>query len=288
MWFRVYPEILNDPKIRRASRALKWDYAKTLGHWLGILCLASESPDRGKLLLSMDEPLSIDDIAQGLKLSTVIAQKFIEIALDSGLLDRENDVFFVPAWSSRQFNSDGSTDRVRKHRETVEKLSRNVSCNEVRNAPDTNTETEQKQNNTPTPLKGDALFAEEFERHFWPSYPTVGKVAKPKALLSFLKARKKESLVMIMTGLMAYKKIVERIPENDRDFIPKCAHATTWLNGERWNDELPECSQIIEEREQEEPRYTDVDNLFYRQVDGHTHNKDEEPGDCPICAREKK
>ncbi|WP_420354814.1 helix-turn-helix domain-containing protein [Bartonella choladocola] len=71
------------------------------------------------------------------------------------------------------------------------------------------------------------LLEAEFHETFWPAFPN--KVGKPKALISFLKARKKDSLETIMTGLQRY--VTGKPP--DRAWL----NPTTFLNQERWNDQ---------------------------------------------------
>jgi hypothetical protein len=66
----------------------------------------------------------------------------------------------------------------------------------------------------------------EFHETFWPIYPN--KVAKPAALKSFLKARKRASLETIMAGLERYANKTD-----DRHW----ANGSTWLNNDRWEDQ---------------------------------------------------
>jgi len=66
----------------------------------------------------------------------------------------------------------------------------------------------------------------EFHETFWPAYPH--KVAKPAALKSFLKARKRASLETIMAGLERYANKTD-----DRHW----ANGSTWLNNDRWEDQ---------------------------------------------------
>ena len=148
---------------------------------------------------------------------------------------------------------------------------------------DKETETETDTETTPLPPKGDALFTEEFEKYFWVRYPKSGRVAKPKALTAFIKARRKADLDTIMNGLLAYHRVVTRVPVNERDFVPAPAHATTWLNQERWND-LP---LVVEEAKptQPKPQYTNIDEILFKEY-GHTHTMNEPSGDCPICLAE--
>lgn len=70
-------------------------------------------------------------------------------------------------------------------------------------------------------------FEQEFHEIFWPAYPH--KVGKPRALKSFLKARKNDGLENIMAGLERY--VTGKPP--DRQWL----NPETFLNGERWNDQ---------------------------------------------------
>ena len=69
-------------------------------------------------------------------------------------------------------------------------------------------------------------------REFWKEYPK--KVAKKDAHKAFLKACKSEQIYReIMEGLERSKEI--SWSRRDMKYIP---NAATWLNGERWTDDL--------------------------------------------------
>ena len=67
---------------------------------------------------------------------------------------------------------------------------------------------------------------DDFET-FWRAYPR--RIAKGYARRAFAKAIKKTSLEAILAGIEAYK-------QNKPDW-QDYAHPSTWLNGERWDDE---------------------------------------------------
>ena len=67
---------------------------------------------------------------------------------------------------------------------------------------------------------------------FWQKYPR--KVARGTACKAWKVARKKTSFEAIMAGLDAY---VNYFPRKTAD-SSMTAHPSTWLNGERWNDDL--------------------------------------------------
>lgn len=100
-WFRFYAEALNDPKVDRLNPTLY----KT---WVKLLCLACENG--GKLP-------STDDIAYALRLSVQDAQQHVDELILYCLIDIAADGTRSPHnWCSRQYVSDSSTDRSRKHR----------------------------------------------------------------------------------------------------------------------------------------------------------------------------
>lgn len=113
-WFRFYDEALEDPKVQRLSPQL----FKT---WVNLLCLSSKAG--GKLP-------SDDDIAFKLRMSIHDAKQQVEDLILVGLIDvGPKGSRFPHNWSDRQFASDSSAERVRKHRKTKKKLVCNVTCN---------------------------------------------------------------------------------------------------------------------------------------------------------------
>lgn len=71
-----------------------------------------------------------------------------------------------------------------------------------------------------------------FEK-FWAAYPR--KVSKPAARNAYGRAAKRTDVALIADGLELWIGVWKRDGTEDQ-FIP---HASTWLNGERWNDQVP-------------------------------------------------
>ena len=65
---------------------------------------------------------------------------------------------------------------------------------------------------------------------FWNMYPR--KVGKGHARLAFKKAADKEDPAKIIEAAYKFAAVMEG---KEKQYIP---HPTTWLNGERWDDEL--------------------------------------------------
>lgn len=112
-----------------------------------------------------------------------------------------------------------------------------------------------------TPTVADAPSVVEFDR-FWRLYPR--KVGKAKAEKAWVKLKVDASLfARIGTALAAWCNSHDWTKDGGQ-FIP---HAATWLNGKRWEDELPAAGA------QRQPRHTNLDSIDHtegleRQADG--------------------
>jgi hypothetical protein len=133
-WFRVYSEVLHDPKVRRLPCGLFKD-------WVLILCIANEGKPRGVLP-------SVVDIAYHFNRSPAKVEALLADLLGRDLLDDEDGTLKPHNWDQRQFLSDDVAARVRKHRNGV---TGNVTEPLRVTPPDTETEQTQK-----TEAEGDA------------------------------------------------------------------------------------------------------------------------------------
>lgn len=127
-WFRFYTEALDDPKVQRLPPHL----FKT---WVNLLCLAGQN---GGMIPS------IDDIAFKLRMSAQDAESHVSDLILAGLIDITENGRTPHNWSARQFQSDCSTERVKKHR----KIKAETPCNVSETVTETPPDTEQIQNRT--------------------------------------------------------------------------------------------------------------------------------------------
>jgi len=137
-WFRVYTEVLHDPKVQRLP-------AELFRRWVNCLCLAA---------LGNGQLPPPEDIAFGLRLSPAEAERTLSGLRKAGLLDECEGRLTPHNWEQRQYVSDSSTERVRRYRaakkgtpKQQEKRCGNVS----ETAPDTDTDTEPEADSPPTP-----------------------------------------------------------------------------------------------------------------------------------------
>jgi len=116
-WFRFYASVVNDPKVQRLEPRL----FKT---WVNLLCVAAEH----------DGALPhLSDLAFALRLPEDALAADYDALVAAGLIDEHDDHVTPHNWSGRQFQSDVSTDRVKRFRDKK----RNVSETASETPPDT-------------------------------------------------------------------------------------------------------------------------------------------------------
>ena len=93
---------------------------------------------------------------------------------------------------------------------------------------DTPTTKKEEDNNTSN--NNINLINNDHFKKFWEIYPR--KTAKANAQRAYLKALKKSTPQCIFASVLAHTKSKQW---QDKQYIP---HAATWLNGERWEDEI--------------------------------------------------
>ena len=112
-WFRLYDDVINDPKLLKLPEALRWA-------WVALLCVASKNG--GKLPPT-------DDVALMLRVPEAKAAEYITKLVKAKLIENHDGVFAPHNWEGRQFKSDSSNDRVKRHRETKRNVTSKQECN---------------------------------------------------------------------------------------------------------------------------------------------------------------
>lgn len=114
-WFRLYTEIVNDPKVARLND-------KQFRFWINILCLSRQNAG----LLRYE---SFAGYAWSLRIKESAFSKGLQELMDAGLVDMTGDGEYTPhGWAGRQFESDNSTERVKRHRKQVGNVSETLSA----------------------------------------------------------------------------------------------------------------------------------------------------------------
>ena len=226
-WYRAYAGTIKDDKLAEVAVIAGCSRSVAIAVWHAILESAAETEDGGRfettprrVAAALCEPLPV--IQAAFDAMTEIAM----IGSDS-----------VTAWKARQYESDKSTSRVRKHRETLQ--------GRFETPPDTETDTDKAQSlpetKSPTPNvrsigKPMRPARDELQERFWKAYPSRGEAANPKApaLEKFARAVKAGADPEEIIAAAARYAEVER--KAGRIGTEKVAQALTWLNQRRWGD----------------------------------------------------
>jgi hypothetical protein len=123
-WFRVYDDLVDDPKVQRLDPPL---FKALINLW----CLASAND-------GVFPP--IDEMAFKMRMKPEKVQRVLAVLRAVELIDDDERGTRPHNWDQRQFTSDGSTSRVKRFRERH----RNVSPPVPETAPETEAETERK------------------------------------------------------------------------------------------------------------------------------------------------
>jgi hypothetical protein len=133
-WFRYYHEALDDPKVQGLTPLL-------FRYWVNILSLSCRYS--GYLP-------QITDIAFGLRMTENEAAAHLEALREAKLIDSTSKGLRPHAWDKRQFQSDHSTDRVKRFRKRSKKQHETINeTDQTQNRTDTDTEQNRK---PPLPL----------------------------------------------------------------------------------------------------------------------------------------
>lgn len=164
-WFRLYSEVVNDPKVQRLP-------CEDFRAWINILCLCAEN--EGRLP-------AVEDISFALRFPQDGVLTLVERLSNGGLIDRvnggPNGWHYAPhGWAKRQYKSDTSTERVKRFRK------RSVTVSET--APEAETDTEQKiaTNVAISPEKKTRSKSFRFVPEDWRPGETHGATAKAEGM----------------------------------------------------------------------------------------------------------
>lgn len=172
--------------------------------WLTMLCYASTSTVEGEIMYLPEKQImldsGIDPLSEEWNLTVGFMKKFSNLRM----IDiEESGIIKIINWNKRQDRKFSGYDRIKRFRERAK--SKNQNEKQIQDSFD----------------------------EFWSMYPR--KTAKQTALRSWLKINPDEDLrKKIVVALEQHCKL-DQWTKDDGRFIP---HPATWLNQERWNDEL--------------------------------------------------
>lgn len=130
-WFKVWNEMVFDPKLSRIAREVRQSRAFVIGAWITLLAMASESPERGTLYVTRNVRVTDDDIAESWILDLDKTTELLDAFIHLGLLQRlDNQVLMVTNWEKRQAPPDPTAAkrmREKRAKDKAAEVTRNVT-----------------------------------------------------------------------------------------------------------------------------------------------------------------
>lgn len=217
-WIKMRNNLHTHPKVVRIASALKADRLKTVGGLHAVWCLFDEHSEDGSLsgysLHAIDELIGFEGFA-----SAMVSVKWLVEGVDCVVLPEFDE-------HNGQSAKRRAQETQRKRREREETAANAVQKTSARDADKKRTREEKRREDIDTPQPPEGFEA------FWKAYPNH------KARANAEKAWKKvpanlHSAVMAAVALQTQS--LDWTKDNGQ-YIP---HAASWLNGKRWEDQLP-------------------------------------------------
>jgi len=223
-WFRLYNEVVFDPKVQRLS-------PKMFKLWINFLCLTSKSDG----ILP-----KVSDLSFNLHLTEAKILAAITHLTSRGLIDTTDKGLMPHGWDKRQFKSDGSTERVKRFREKAGNVSETLH-ETVSKQDQTRTDTEQIQNRADQkPL---AISSPAYERSKSPKYElefldmwelSTRRGSKLAAFQQWKKIHPDDALCVEICSSMQRWKLSEQWQDETKQ-----PHICNWLKRRGWEEEVP-------------------------------------------------
>jgi len=192
--------------------------------WVNLLSLAARNEG--------DLP-PVEDIAFALRMSEKEAQELIDYLIEKGLIDETECGLEPHNWNGRQYKSDVSTERVKRFRKRHETVSE--TPNETppeQNRTDTDKHLSDSDESNAPVSKADHRNA-RFEE-WWEVY--ANKVSRKKSESAWRNLKWAKLGIEPADLIADTHRRHELDPQWLKGFQP---NPLTYLNGERWNDDLP-------------------------------------------------
>lgn len=238
-WFKFYGgDYLTDPKMKRLTPTEK-------AMWVALLCYASNSDDGVISFLTEDDLrdiVGVSELSDDWERTQGAFDRFIAL----GLMEQKESKILIVNFEKRQTANATDAERALRyrlkkksgdeHHEPVTKSSRSAVTKVTL---EREGERDKKESHTTRDGARDESNATKLFDTFWELYPN--KKSKKKAVDAWSKLFKNvggeqrgDLYDKIIAGLML-SRASQQWQKDGGQFVP---HPTTWLNQERWNDEV--------------------------------------------------
>lgn len=260
-WIKIATDIFDNRKIKQIESMPDGDSLIVI--WFKLICLAGNVNDGGIIYLTKEIPYTEEMLATQFNKPITNVRLALKTFESFEMIEIVNHFIYLSNWEKYQ-NTDKldeirkqTRQRVAKYREKKKEIEGgNVTSNgnvTLRNATDKDIEEDKDiininiNNNMLKNASNDWTIEEQFA-YFWEYYPQ--KKAKKTAFDAFKKAIKKVALEELVMAVERHKRSSEWKASKGK-YIP---YPATWLNGERWLDDVAE----------EERNSNDTDSRTFR------------------------
>jgi hypothetical protein len=220
-WFRLWVDILDDHKIAQLS-----DYE--FRTFIFLLACASEEDALNGTLTRL-----LPDINRRCRRRIDWLNKAFETFQRLGLVEISSEgIITITNWNKRQFQTDDSYKRVKKHREKQAVRNVSVTVNETPPDTDTDTDTDKKK------VKRN-VYSSEFET-FWMAYPKRSG-SKSESWKNWEKLNGERPDIEII--LAAIESQITWRKNSNGEFRPEWKDPERWIKGKMWEVDLTSASK---------------------------------------------
>jgi hypothetical protein len=239
-WYRAYEGTVTDAKLGEVALVAGCSRSVAIAAWHCILENCASTNEKGRFDMT---PRRCAVILQ--EAIPTIEAVFAEFAA-LGLIENNT----VCAWSKRQYESDNSTERSRRHRATSRNGDATLQgrcATPPETETETYTETEKKISVSAPRARSEGEDPPGFTE-FWNAYPKRdGSPDRKGAVKAFKAALQRVSLDVIVEGAEQFTVAMRARGKFGTEYVPQ---ARTWLNGDRWNERY-EPSRALDDRQAE-------------------------------------
>ena len=266
-WIKINTNIFDDEKIILIeSMPNKYEIITC---WFKLLCLAGKQNNNGVFILNDKIAYTDEMLASILRMPIASVRVALDVFEQFEMIERINGIITIPNWEKHQqldaYEKKKEYDRKyraiqrEKQRELISQnkesydshttigildKEKEIDNNIVFISKDIHTCPNSDSNESKNGLDLDQI--DKLFNYFWTTYPR--KDGKKKCLQWFQAKKHNVTSELVDTMVKAIEKNIKYNPSwKDKQFIPM---PLTWLNGERWNDEIDVPSETTSKQPQ--------------------------------------
>lgn len=238
-WIKMRIELQTHPKVFRMVSALKADRLRIIGGLHVAWSTFDTHCDDGVLVGYTTDAMD----------AVVGWPGFTQAMIDVEWACMEDEGLVMPRFDEHNGASAKrrANDNERKRNDRKTKNVRNLSASDADKL--RTREEKRREDKDQKPSGDDAVDSAEMFARFWSLYPR--KVGKEAARKAWDKLTLTDELFEVMVQALGAQSVNTEWTKDNGQFIP---HPSTWLNGKRWEDEVPEPAPAANNVHQFPPR----------------------------------